>query len=151
MPALSAASITKTASATHHDAASAALARRVLRHEFVFNGFSCEKGVQYIVIDSRRGGEMSGGDLRQARTAKGWTQDDLARRLDVSQAYVSLLESDRRPVPGPLVRKLVSILERPASALPVGSESSPLPADGVARALGTLGYAGFAHSVEGAS
>lgn len=88
---------------------------------------------------------MSGGDLRQARTVRGWTQGDLARRLDVSQAYVSLLESDRRPVPGPLVRKLVSILELPASTLPVGPESSPLPADGVARALGALGYGGFAH------
>ena len=88
---------------------------------------------------------MSGGDLRRARTAKGWTQGDLAHRLGVSQTYVSLLESDRRPVPEPLVRKLVSILALPASTLPVSTESAALSADGVARALGTLGYGGFAH------
>ena len=88
---------------------------------------------------------MSGADLLQARSMKGWTQGDLARRLAVSQAYVSLLESGQRVLPERLVRKLVTVLGLPASALPVSSESAALPADDVARALGTLGYSGFAH------
>jgi transcriptional regulator with XRE-family HTH domain len=88
---------------------------------------------------------MNGGDLRAARAARGWTQSDLAQRLGVSQAYVSLLESNRRACPERLVRKVVSALRLPASTLPVSSEAEPLPADGVARALGTLGYSGFAH------
>jgi transcriptional regulator with XRE-family HTH domain len=88
---------------------------------------------------------MSGSELRDARVGKKWNQADLAGRLAVSQAYVSLLESGQRPVPERLTRKLVSVLGLPASTLPVSTESTPLPADDVARALGSLGYSGFAH------
>jgi transcriptional regulator with XRE-family HTH domain len=88
---------------------------------------------------------MSGGDLREARAAKQWTQGDLARKLDVSQAYVSLLESGQRPLPERLARKLVTVLGLPASTLPVSADTTPLPSDDVARALGSLGYGGFAH------
>jgi transcriptional regulator with XRE-family HTH domain len=88
---------------------------------------------------------MSGSELRDARVGRKWNQADLAGRLGVSQAYVSLLESGQRPVPERLTRKLVSVLGLPASTLPVSTESTPLPADDVARALGSLGYGGFAH------
>jgi transcriptional regulator with XRE-family HTH domain len=88
---------------------------------------------------------MNGTDLRDARAAKQWTQGDLARKLGVSQAYVSLLESGQRSVQERLARKLVSVLGLPPSTLPVTSESTPLRADEVARALGSLGYSGYAH------
>lgn len=88
---------------------------------------------------------MSGSELRDARVGRKWNQADLAGRLGVSQAYVSLLESGQRPVPERLTRKLVSVLGLPASTLPVSTESTPLPADDVARALSSLGYSGFAH------
>src|SRR5687767_13416102 len=88
---------------------------------------------------------MSGAELRDARVTRKWNQSDLAQRLGVSQAYVSLLESSRRPIPNRLVRKLVSALGLPASTLPVSSDSAPLRADDAARALGALGYTGFAH------
>src|SRR5262245_5962171 len=88
---------------------------------------------------------MSGAELRDARVTRKWNQADLAKRLSVSQAYVSLLESSRRPIPDRLVRKLVSMLGLPASTLPVSSESAPLRAEDAARALGALGYTGFAH------
>jgi len=35
---------------------------------------------------------MSGAELRDARVTRKWHQADLAQRLGVSQAYVSLLE-----------------------------------------------------------
>jgi hypothetical protein len=40
---------------------------------------------------------------------------------------------------------VVSVLGLPPNTLPVSSASTPLAADEVARALGTLGYGGFAH------
>ena len=87
---------------------------------------------------------MSGADVRQGRHAHGWTQADLARKLGVSQGYVSLLESNRRLVPSRLATKLVSALGLPPNRLPVTS-TEVLSPDQVAGALGTLGYPGFAH------
>lgn len=83
--------------------------------------------------------------MRKAREARGWTQADLARTLEVTQAYVSMLESNRRVIPGRLRQKLVAALQLPASRLPVSSRTDPLPSDRVAGVLGTLGYSGFAH------
>ncbi len=87
---------------------------------------------------------MDGTQLLAAREARQWNQHDLASRLGVSQAYVSLLERGRRPVPTRLANQLVSLLELPATALPV-REDTPLDGDGAARALGTLGYDGFVY------
>jgi len=39
------------------------------------------------------------GRLREARAALGLTQADMADRLGVTQAYVSMLENGRRVVP----------------------------------------------------
>jgi transcriptional regulator with XRE-family HTH domain len=88
---------------------------------------------------------MSGTQVREARRARGWKQADLAGKLGVSQPYVSLLESNRRTVPMRLASRLVSVLELPATELPVRAKTAPLPSGMVASALGTLGYSGFAH------
>ena len=87
---------------------------------------------------------MSGADVRAARERRGWQQDELAERLGVSQGYVSLLESGRRSVPKRLAAKLVSLLSMSPSALPVPTPK-PLPSQQAARALGRLGYPGFAY------
>ena len=88
---------------------------------------------------------MSGTTLRQARKARLMTQNVLARELGVTQAYVSLLETGDRPVPPTLQKKLASVLDLGPTALPLPAEPRPLTGDAVAKVLGRLGYAGFAH------
>ncbi len=92
---------------------------------------------------------MSGADVRAARERRGWQQEQLAERLGVSQGYVSLLESGRRSVSKRLAAKLVSLLSLSPSALPVPTPKA-LPNEQVARALGRLGYPGFAYLSNGA-
>lgn len=45
-------------------------------------------------------GHRLGAAIREARTARGWTQGDIADRLDVKRASVSLWEGGQ--VPGPI-------------------------------------------------
>ena len=92
---------------------------------------------------------MTGAEVRAARERRGWQQTELAERLGVSQGYVSLLESGRRPVSTRLAAKLVSLLALSPVALPV-STPKPLLGEQVARALGRLGYPGFAYLRNGA-
>lgn len=86
---------------------------------------------------------MTGAEVRTARKRRRWTQAVLAERLSVSQGYVSLLERAHRAVPRRLASRLARLLDLPANALPVRSDSTPLDSDRAARALGTLGYSGF--------
>ncbi len=88
---------------------------------------------------------LTGRELRQGRELKGWTQAELAQRLGVSQGYVSLLESDARPVARSVASKVVPMLGLSASHLPVKQSGAPLQAERVAAALGALGYEGFAY------
>ena len=92
---------------------------------------------------------MTGTDIRAARERRGWQQEELAQRLGVSQGYVSLLERGRRPVSKRLAAKLVSLLSMSPSVLPV-STPRPLPNQQAARALGRLGYPGYAYLRRGA-
>ena len=69
---------------------------------------------------------MTGEELRDGRKRRGWTQDDLARRLEVSQGYVCLLERGQRRVPPVMAQKVARLLDVPATALPLGSASAPL-------------------------
>lgn len=82
--------------------------------------------------------------MRTARERRGWQQDELAERLGVSQGYVSLLESGRRPVSKRLAAKLVSLLSLSPSALPMPAPKA-LPTDRMTRGMGRLGYPGFAY------
>ena len=88
---------------------------------------------------------MSGTDLRAARREQGMTQAELAARLDVTQAYVCLLERERRAVPKRLARKLVGVLKLSPSTLPVQVARGALKADEASAALGAVGYPGFAY------
>lgn len=90
---------------------------------------------------------MSGLQLKQARKARGWTQAEAARRLKVSQAYVSMLERERRSLPDGLRRRAVQTLSLPLTALPFRGEAARRNAteDEFAVQLASLGYPGFAH------
>jgi transcriptional regulator with XRE-family HTH domain len=88
---------------------------------------------------------MSGADLRDARRDREWTQAELADRLGVTQAYVCLLERNRRAVPGRLAQKLASVLKLSPSTLPMSADRASLKADEAASALGAVGYPGFAY------
>lgn len=88
--------------------------------------------------------------LRDARERKGWTQEQAARRLGVSQTYLSLLENGRRALSKPLARKAQRDFDVPATELPV--ESRPRTTwdpQVLTNALGALGYPGFTHFKRG--
>ena len=93
---------------------------------------------------------MTGAEVRAGRERRGWQQEELAERLGVSQGYVSLLERDQRPVSKRLTAKLVALLSLSPSVLPMRTPK-PLPNPQVARALGRLGYPGFAYFRSGAN
>ena len=87
---------------------------------------------------------MNGEQLRNARLERGWSQQEAAARLGVSQAYLSMLESGRRS-PAPLARKLMHVYGLPPTILPASEVRENVSADFLARELARLGYPGFAH------
>jgi transcriptional regulator with XRE-family HTH domain len=90
---------------------------------------------------------MFGKDLKAARLEKGWTQQQAAARLNVSQTYLSLLEAGVRSAPPALARKLVAVLKLSPLALPLDEDAGPRePSDReLAEALAALGYPGFSY------
>ena len=88
--------------------------------------------------------------LREARERKGWTQQEAARRLGVSQTYLSLLENGRRALSQRLAAKVPRNFEVPATELPVESRhSAHQDPQQLANALAALGYPGFRHFKRG--
>jgi transcriptional regulator with XRE-family HTH domain len=86
---------------------------------------------------------MTGTDVRTARKTRRWTQASLAKRLDVSQGYVCLLERGARPVPATLATRLARLLGMEPATLPASSDAAPLDGPAASRALAALGYPGF--------
>ncbi len=87
--------------------------------------------------------------LQSARRARGWTQKRAARRLGVTQAYLSMLERGRR-VPTPeLATRLAEVYALSPAALPLPAGDWEPPAAGdreIAAELGRLGYPGLARA-----
>lgn len=85
--------------------------------------------------------------VKAEREARGWGQRELARRLNVSQPYVVMLEKGRRTPTPELRRKLMEVCQLSPSLLPltksfVVAEKNPQM---LAEALGALGYPGYAY------
>ena len=82
--------------------------------------------------------------LKSARTSAGLTQRQAADRLGVSQAYLALLESGRRPVTAQLKSKIVDLYRLGPMALPLDAESlGSWDSSSLAAGLASLGYPGF--------
>ncbi len=91
---------------------------------------------------------MTGDQLARHRREKRRTQVRTARALGVSQTYLSLLESGKRPLTESLKKRAAMFFELPPTELPSRLSSGNLPsvtdAD-LAADLADLGYAGFAY------
>lgn len=87
--------------------------------------------------------------LKRARLERGWSQQQAAERLGVTQAYLSMLESGRRS-PTPLARRLMQVYGLPPTVLSVHEVRENVTADFLAHQLALLGYPGFAHLRGGA-
>src|SRR5260221_539985 len=94
----------------------------------------------------KAGPSMTGQDLREARRKKGWTQEETAEKLGVTQAYLSMLESGRRAMPYTLARRAAETLDAPPTALPLRASAAELPVESekLSLKLTALGYPGFA-------
>ena len=91
---------------------------------------------------------MTGKDLKFGREEKGWTQEEAATRLHVSQPYLSLMERGARPVPEKLARRAASAFGLSATTLPVETNWETVPpkdTNTLAMDLASLGYPGFAY------
>lgn len=84
-------------------------------------------------------------ELRRGRERAGLTQERAAKRLGLSQGYLSLLENGKRAATA-RVRRAAGRVYRLPSALPLpsvpGSSASP---EELVRNLAALGYPGYAH------
>jgi len=83
-------------------------------------------------------------NMREARVRAGLTQGQLADRLGVSQAYVSMVEADRRTPSAALARRLARELALSPVTLPL-QDAGVLSPDAVARALSGVGYPGLGY------
>ena len=90
---------------------------------------------------------MLGEELREGREQKGWTQEEAASKLGVSQPYLSLLEKGMRRVPEKLARKAATAYGLSAVTLPVADWDTVQHKDegALAADLAALGYPGFSH------
>jgi transcriptional regulator with XRE-family HTH domain len=91
---------------------------------------------------------MNGETLRAAREKAGWSQANLAKKLGVTQAYLSLMESGTRRVPLRLAFRLVRLLDLPPTALPVMPTQVPRGRptnDWFVSQLARLDYPGYAY------
>lgn len=92
---------------------------------------------------------MDGKALKEARLKKQWTQEQAALALDVTQAYLSMLETGSRKLSQSFVRKAVKTLSLPPTALPLRSEEAAMPGSfqnvDFSAELGALGYPGFSY------
>jgi transcriptional regulator with XRE-family HTH domain len=89
---------------------------------------------------------MTGAELKSARKESSWTQNDAARRLGVTQAYLSMVERGERAVSPQLASRATNVYHVPATALPLEEfRHSARETDLFPEALGGLGYPGFAY------
>jgi len=88
---------------------------------------------------------MTGLNLKQARQKTGWTQQQAASALGVTQAYLSMVERGLRPVSDSVASRAMETFDLPPTALPLAPGNLSLNEDDLKAELGTLGYPGFSY------
>jgi len=91
---------------------------------------------------------MNGEQLLKERLSRNWEQQNAAIRLKVSQPYLSLIESGKRPVTEKLAKRAVKVFSLPPTALPVKETpelSRTKNENLLASQLAGLGYPEFSH------
>ena len=91
---------------------------------------------------------MTGHQLAHYRKQSGRTQVKAAKQLGLSQTYLSLLESGKRPVSERLKAKAARVFGLPPTQVPAKLSSGsvrPVSDDQLAADLAALGYEGFSH------
>ena len=92
---------------------------------------------------------ISPGRLRAARQSNRLTQQKAADRIGVSQAYLALLESGRRPVTGELAKRIAIVYKLGPVVLPLSTDRA-WSSSSLAEGLAALRYPGF-HQRTGAT
>jgi transcriptional regulator with XRE-family HTH domain len=88
--------------------------------------------------------------LRSARLALGLTQQQAAKRLGISQAYLALIEGGRRPITARLASGIARVCRLGPTALPLEIERIDSGnSASLAAQLACLGYPGFRHLAGG--
>ena len=90
---------------------------------------------------------MTPDQLKLARLAKDWSQQQAAARLGVSQPYLHMLETGKRRLTPALARKLAVAYGLAPDALPLaeGFQPSVVPQDDLVESLAKAGYPGFGY------
>jgi transcriptional regulator with XRE-family HTH domain len=86
---------------------------------------------------------MTGDQLKAARLASSWTQNDAAAKLGVTQAYLSMVERGTRTVSTELAARVVAVLKVPATALPLGSYRRRRPSELLSECFGRTWLSGI--------
>jgi transcriptional regulator with XRE-family HTH domain len=97
------------------------------------------------ITDSCYKAAMKSEHLKQARLQRGYSQEQAATLLGVTQAYFSMLETGRRKPSTRLARNLMRTYGLPPTVLPVSDGLKNVTPDSLAQELASLGYPGFAH------
>ena len=89
--------------------------------------------------------KMNPTDLRSVRQQRGWSEQEAARRLGVSQSYLSMLEGGKRRLTSRVARRAMSVFGLPPTVLPPSPPENQWGAETLAQQLAALEYPGFAY------
>jgi transcriptional regulator with XRE-family HTH domain len=88
---------------------------------------------------------MNPTNLRSARQQRGWSEQEAARRLGVSQSYLSMLEGRKPRLTSRVARRAMSVFGLPPTVLPPSPPEKQWGAETLAQQLAALEYPGFAY------
>lgn len=83
--------------------------------------------------------EIVGRNVREARKAQGWTQEEFAERAGISREHIAVIETGKRWASAEMVEKIAETLQMPAARLFFAPEALTLDT-ALATVLDALGY-----------